>query len=138
MKYKSFAQWPQGTFPADNDLTSDTHDTLDQAEGVCKLLRTNGAGGERLIYPRGTWTEPELTPNQIRFKEIYTKNLTEQVNLFPSKYHYTVDSVPMVAGKMIAAIARNGYEKNSRAMQLTCWELGIAFTYKAIKEFWES
>jgi len=53
-KFKSFARWPEGTFPAIGDVSDDSHHTLSAAVAVCKTLRRidNGKG-----YPLETWVE---------------------------------------------------------------------------------
>lgn len=58
MRFKSFAQWPPGTISGGNDTSDDTHDTREQAEAVCQLLRRNGFGGCGQVFPVRTWTEP--------------------------------------------------------------------------------
>jgi len=39
----------------DNNTTTDTHQTREQAEGVCRLLQREGLGGERIHFPIHTW-----------------------------------------------------------------------------------
>ena len=60
--WRSCAQWPDGllsfAYSDHNNTTTDRHDTKEQAEGVCHLLRRNGLGGERIHFPVRTWTEP--------------------------------------------------------------------------------
>lgn len=57
-KYKSFAMWPVGTVGDGRDITDDIHNTKEQAEGVCDLLRQNGFGGDLNVFPLRAWTEP--------------------------------------------------------------------------------
>ncbi len=58
-KWRSCAKWPINvttTFP--NNVSKDTHDTKEQAEGVCSLLHKDGLGGNGKIFPLTTWVEP--------------------------------------------------------------------------------
>ena len=56
-KWKSCAEWPKGTCDFSFNVTTDTHDTKEQADCVCRMLRNNGFGGEDEIYPIKTWVE---------------------------------------------------------------------------------
>lgn len=56
-RYKSIALWPKGTFDSLNNLTSDEHDTREQAKAVCQLLHENGAGGDKQSFPLKAWVE---------------------------------------------------------------------------------
>ncbi len=58
MKFYSCAVWPKGTFRCQGDYTEDSHSSEAQAEGVCALLRREGAGGERKVFPLDTWVVP--------------------------------------------------------------------------------
>lgn len=64
--FYSCAQWPDGLLSfayLDHDNTTrDRHDTQEQAQGVCNLLRRHGLGGERIHFPVRTWTEPIKSP----------------------------------------------------------------------------
>jgi hypothetical protein len=40
------------------EITTDTHDTKEQAEGVCKLLNQYGFGGNCRLFPVETWIDP--------------------------------------------------------------------------------
>ncbi len=57
MKYRSNAQWPAGTFPAEitPDVTTDGHDTAKQARGVLDNLNREGVGGHGEVLPVRTW-----------------------------------------------------------------------------------
>lgn len=61
MRYKSIAVWPDtikvGNVVGKNE-SEDTHDTEDQAEGVCRLLRRHGFGGDGKVFPISTRVEP--------------------------------------------------------------------------------
>lgn len=60
MKYKSCAQWHPGHvyYPV-KDITTDIHDTKEQAEAVCRMLERDGLGGERIHFPIKTWVEEQ-------------------------------------------------------------------------------
>ena len=58
--WTSCAEWPEGHIvnPERPNVTTDGHDTKEQAEGVCRLLEREGLGGERCHFPVRTWVEP--------------------------------------------------------------------------------
>lgn len=55
-KFRSCAEWEQkhGFY---KNITMDTHDTKEQAVGVCKLLEREGLGGENIWFPTRLWVE---------------------------------------------------------------------------------
>jgi hypothetical protein len=59
--FRSIAVWPD-TIRVGNEVgkneSEDVHETREQAEGVCRLLRRDGYGGERMIFPLSTRVEP--------------------------------------------------------------------------------
>jgi len=59
-KYKSNAEWApevyEGSMIGDT-VTSDTHDTEGQAQGVCNMLERNGFGGRGKDFPIRTWVD---------------------------------------------------------------------------------
>lgn len=58
MKYTSNAKWPVAvSSQLGHSMTTDTHDTEEQAQGVCTLLRRHGFGGNHEVYPMRTWVE---------------------------------------------------------------------------------
>ena len=65
--WNSCAQWPDGllsfSYEGHENTTRDRHDTKEQADGVCSLLRRNGLGGERIHFPVRTWSEPIYSQN---------------------------------------------------------------------------
>lgn len=62
-KFYSNAQWPldvyRGSFG--NGISSDNHNTKEQAQGVCDALMREGFGGNGLKFPIRTWvsSKPE-------------------------------------------------------------------------------
>lgn len=48
--YKSVAYWPRGTFPYDNDVTTDKHNNKESALAVCRLLETEGNGRDKPVW----------------------------------------------------------------------------------------
>lgn len=57
--FKSIAVWPD-TIKVGNGKNEsvDTHDTQGQAEGVCRLLKKHGFGGDGKVFPLSTRVEP--------------------------------------------------------------------------------
>jgi hypothetical protein len=57
-KYKSVAQWPEGTLNGYNDdISEDKHFEYDEAYYVARRLKQEGFGGEGKIFPIDTWVE---------------------------------------------------------------------------------
>jgi hypothetical protein len=57
--WKSNAKWPESCGVVDN-VSTDTHDTQEQAIAVCQMMKENGFGGDRKEFPIKTWiTTPE-------------------------------------------------------------------------------
>ncbi len=60
MKFRSVAVWPNtikvGNVIGKNEST-DTHDTEEQAEAVCRMLLRDGFGGEMEVFPLSTRVE---------------------------------------------------------------------------------
>jgi thermostable 8-oxoguanine DNA glycosylase len=91
--------------------------------------------------------------NKERFTQAYTKHLTDVVREFPDEYpayHGHPETIignlgntvlapvtiSSIALKMIAALERGSYNKDSKAIKRTCKEIGIRYTYRAIREFY--
>lgn len=55
-KWKSCAEW-ESCHGFHNNTTTDTHPTKEAAEWVCKMLKREGLGGERIHFPIKTWVE---------------------------------------------------------------------------------
>jgi len=52
----SNAQWPEGTYPHQDDLTHDYHHSYESAQGVCSLFMTDeGARHHDGVRPLKTW-----------------------------------------------------------------------------------
>lgn len=60
-RWRSCARWPHALRLQD-DLSTDEHDTREQAEAVCVGLRREGLGGERCHFPLECWVEPFVAP----------------------------------------------------------------------------
>lgn len=54
--FTSNAQWPEGLLSG-SDFSADSHETLEQAQAVCDMLRRDGLGGEHIHFPVKTWVE---------------------------------------------------------------------------------
>lgn len=67
MKWRSNALWPEGhIITAENDNTTrDIHDTEEQANTICRLLKRDGLNGERCHFPVKTWVE-HVTASEMR------------------------------------------------------------------------
>jgi len=62
MTYKSIAVWPRDcgiNLGNTNNESSDTHGSKEEAEAVCDLLRQNGFGGDRRVFPLSTRVEEQ-------------------------------------------------------------------------------
>ena len=57
MKYQSNAKWQHGVvYTSDgSNVTTDLHDTYEQALGVCHALENYGFGGDGYDFPIETW-----------------------------------------------------------------------------------
>lgn len=63
MAWKSCAEWePQHGFP--DNTTTDTHDSREAAEAVCRGLQRQGLGGERIHFPVRVWVEEQAGVQQ--------------------------------------------------------------------------
>lgn len=70
-----------------------------------------------------------------RFMLVYEKHLKDCVSKYPSEYAWNIADLPLVVGRMYDAIVGGTFSKDSIAFKLTCKELGIKHTYKAIAEY---
>lgn len=55
-KFLSVAEWDSCHGFQDNK-TTDTHATFEQAEAVCRMLENDGLGGERCHFPIKTYVK---------------------------------------------------------------------------------
>ena len=56
--FTSNAKWPESILTNNtHNITTDKHDTLEQAEAVCKMLESDGFGGDKGVFPLKTWTD---------------------------------------------------------------------------------
>lgn len=76
--------------------------------------------------------------NVERFVEVYAKRLAEVVATYPTEYAYPVTAVPGVVAKMRKGFMTGSYNKDGKAIALTCKELGIKHTIKAMEAFFNT
>jgi hypothetical protein len=70
--------------------------------------------------------------NHDIFKAVYAKNLEVAVTKWPQEYSWPATELGAVVGRVNTAIDKKAFNKDSRAFKMTCEELGIKHTYKAI------
>lgn len=68
----------------------------------------------------------------------YQKNLIQSVKDYPFEYGFGSDQIPKVAEKMRTAFSNQSYNKDGRAVKLTCKTFNIPHTYTAINSFLQS
>jgi hypothetical protein len=73
--------------------------------------------------------------NLDNFMVVYEKHMRAVHSERPEEYLYPASEIPIVLGKMRAAIERGSMNKNSLSFTRTCKELGIKHTYAAIKDY---
>lgn len=126
-------------------ISVSAHDTEREAiDAAEKLPMPWGYFWERKYVPaHHLWNstsktyEAIPTPQRItlaEFKQMYTEELTKAVTDHPEEYHWPISDVPVVVERMVAAVARQSYNKDSRALKAVCKRLGIKHTYTAIQE----
>lgn len=78
----------------------------------------------------------ETTTGLERFMAVYIVCLERAVVKYPADYPwYPHTPVLVVVERMRLAIIRGSFNKDGHAFRWTCKELGIAYTYAAIKTF---
>lgn len=70
-----------------------------------------------------------------KFGDLYLEKLTVAVQSHPEEYHYGVEQVPNVHQRMMDAVYKGTFNKDSKAIKDTCKDLGIKHTYTAIREY---
>lgn len=73
--------------------------------------------------------------NLVKFETLYRQQLEQAVQQYPQEYVYGLDKVPEVFIRMMDAIRRGSFNKDSRAIKAVCKILGIKHTYTAIKDY---
>lgn len=74
-EHQSNALWPPGTCSSQwgDDISTDTHPTLEMAAAVCRGLREQGMGGERKVFPLFVWSsevqQPPVLPKNWNWQE---------------------------------------------------------------------
>lgn len=67
MACQSNALWPSGICFSKygDDISVDVHETVEQAEAVCRGLGRDGFGGARKVFPLRTWVSEVRSPPVI-------------------------------------------------------------------------
>lgn len=67
MKYQSNALWPDGVCSSmyGDNISTDTHDTVEQSAAVCRMLRLEGFAGEHKHFPLVVWTSEVQQPPKL-------------------------------------------------------------------------
>lgn len=99
-KFTSNAKWPENKYTKllafDNYITSDKHETAEQAQAVCEALEKDGLGGEGNVYPSETYVRPITTvamvgiPNDRGLHVVCSANDKNTIN------HVIVGDKPML------------------------------------------
>jgi len=77
-------------------------------------------------------TATEIVPERMaRFGEIYTDELRKARASKPSDYFWPESDLPKIAAKMLDAVERGSFLKDSPSFKATFRKLGIKHTYKA-------
>lgn len=71
MRYQSNALWPADVYTSmyGDHISTDTHDTIEQARGVCAGLERHGFGGNRQHFPLRTWVSAVQQPPKLPAQE---------------------------------------------------------------------
>jgi len=75
------------------------------------------------------------TSNQLRFLEVYKKNLRDCIKQYPDMYKIKEADIDAFGERFITGFTKFKSSKDGIAMKKTCKELGIGYTYKAIEEY---
>jgi len=76
-----------------------------------------------------------LANNRAAFENRYLTELQKAIRKYPTEYKYKIEDSFSVAERMMNAVYRKSFNKDSRAIKATCKALGIEHTYSAINEF---
>ena len=78
---------------------------------------------------------PSHYPLLNYFMDVYERHLHSCHLEMPTVYVWDIEEMPDVIRRMRDAIVRGTYNKDSLAFKLTCKELMIKWTYKAIADY---
>ncbi len=78
------------------------------------------------------------TPNKALFTLRYTQALAQALKDYPEEYCWPACEIYVVLGRMVNALNKGSYNKDSRAFKATCKQLAIPYTYAGINTFWNS
>ena len=74
-RYQSNTLWPAGVCPGPrgDNISTDTHDSVEESAGACRLLKRHGFGGEGKVFPLFVWTsevqQPPVLPKNWNWTE---------------------------------------------------------------------
>ena len=72
---------------------------------------------------------------RAEFLRVYRERLEQARLAHPDEYTWPLSELDVVYGRMVPAIDRGTFNKDSRTFRNTCRELGIRHTYKAIAAY---
>lgn len=76
--------------------------------------------------------------NKDIFIGTYRQCLIFTIKEHPEQYAYPVSEADFVVARMAAAIERGSFNKDGYAFKATCKILGVPYTYKGIKSYWNT
>lgn len=105
----------------------------------------------RLVIRKGNEPAPGIGPDSIllytvpaprefegkarEFFLVYFEELSAAVAKNPSEFAWAPEAAPLIARRMTRALVKGTANKDSAQIRKACRRLGIAHTYKAIREF---
>jgi len=92
-------------------------------------------GNEQRDADALAWLEAPGREAANRFYNTYVAELEREVARKPDAYAWPASMAPLVARRMVYALAVSGGNKDSNAIRRTCKGLGIPYTYRGIREY---
>jgi hypothetical protein len=128
-----------------NKLTGEDAVQFDKVVGaiMADVIRDNDTAKMKTVPPQGVakvidptkYTAEEkyeVGPAFKKFMEVYAEELAKAVEKYPSEYGFPVSEVPVVVGRMKAAMERGSFNHAGHAFKATAKRLGIKPTRQAI------
>jgi len=76
--FRSHARWPENTIAFSmngTQITTDNHNSEEEAQAVCNILEREGYGGNDKVFPVETWVTP------IPFEELHPEEAQKLMGL---------------------------------------------------------